>query len=124
MKVWLRRYWFVLALPLAAALAWVAPGWGAAGGPLRSELTTKLGVALIFLGQGLLLPTASLWRSLAQWRLHAVVQGSTYLVFPLVGWVLFSPVMAQSRAAPRFVVSLCLALHHRVLGGIDHPGGR
>lgn len=102
MKAWLKRYWFVLALPLAAALAWVVPGWGAAGGPLRSEITTKLGVAVIFLGQGLLLPTAKVWRGLANWRLHVTIQASTYILFPVLGWLLFS----SSRLNPELQLGL------------------
>lgn len=85
MKTFLAKNWFVAALPLAVASAWVAPEAGANGGCLRSEITTKIGVAVIFFFQGLALPLAALHAGAMQWRLHAVVQGFTFLLFPLLG---------------------------------------
>lgn len=83
-KFW-AQHWFVCLLPAAFALAWVAPEIAARGGWTRPEVTTKIGVSLIFLLQGLSLPTAALRAGLGQWRLHAVVQGLTYVVFPAMG---------------------------------------
>jgi solute carrier family 10 (sodium/bile acid cotransporter), member 7 len=77
-----------MALPLSVALAFAMPGVGAAGGPLRSEWTTRLGVALIFLFQGLLLPTSALRSGTARWPLHALVQGFTFVGFPVLGLAL------------------------------------
>jgi sodium/bile acid cotransporter 7 len=85
LKTFLVRNWFVLALPVSVLLAWVAPGLGAQGGFLRSEITTKFGVALIFLLQGLTLPSAALRRGAGRWRLHLLVQSFTFLLFPLLG---------------------------------------
>jgi sodium/bile acid cotransporter 7 len=82
---WLRQNWFVAALPLAVALAWVIPEAGATGGWLHAEVTTKIGVAVIFLFQGLTLAAAALKAGARQWRLHAIVQGFTFVGFPLVG---------------------------------------
>lgn len=85
MRAFLRRNWFVLSLPAALGLAWLVPQAGASGGWLRSEITTRAGVALIFLLQGLTLPAAAMRAGLGQWRLHAVIQGITFLAFPLLG---------------------------------------
>lgn len=85
MRAFLGRNWFVLSLPAALALAWAWPEAGATGGWLRSEITTRVGVALIFLLQGLTLPAAAMRAGLGQWRLHAVIQGVTFLLFPLLG---------------------------------------
>ncbi len=85
MKHFISRNWFVLSLPVAVLLAWVDPEFGATGGPLRPELTTKLGVAVIFLLQGLVLPLAALRRGAGHWRLHWLVQSFTFLLFPLIG---------------------------------------
>lgn len=85
MRSFLRRNWFVLSLPAALGLAWLVPQAGASGGWLRSEITTRAGVALIFLLQGLTLPAAAMRAGVGQWRLHAVIQGITFLGFPLLG---------------------------------------
>jgi len=84
----LSRNWFVLSLPLTVALAFLVPEAGASGGWLQSQVTTKAGVAVIFLLQGLTLPSAALRKGLSQWRLHLLVQSFTFLFFPLLGIVL------------------------------------
>lgn len=81
----LARNWFVLSLPLAVALAWLVPDLGASGGWLRTEITTKAGVAIIFLLQGLTLPAAALRKGVSQWRLHLLIQCFTFLLFPVLG---------------------------------------
>jgi hypothetical protein len=70
------------------ALAWVIPDLGSADGPLKTSFSTKAGVALIFLIQGLTLPSTALRKGLSQWRLHLLVQSFTFLVFPVMGIVL------------------------------------
>lgn len=86
--MWLRQNWFVTALPFAVWLAWLIPEAGATGGWLRAEITTKIGVAVIFLFQGLTLAADALRAGARQWRLHVVVQGFTFLGFPLLGLLL------------------------------------
>lgn len=82
---WLRLNWFVAALPVAVVLAWLIPEAGATGGWLRAEITSKVGVAVIFLFQGLTLAADALKAGARQWRLHVLVQGFTFLGFPLLG---------------------------------------
>lgn len=88
MKAWLERNWFILALPASVGLAWLIPEVGAAGGWLKSEHTTKLAVAAIFLSQGLTLPAQALRQGALQWRLHVLVQGFTFGLFPVLGLAL------------------------------------
>lgn len=85
LKNFIARNWFILSLPMAIALAWVLPEAGATGGWLRSETTTKLGVAAIFLFQGLTLSSSALREGAGNWRLHLLVQVFTFLLFPLIG---------------------------------------
>jgi len=80
--------WFLIGMLSAAVLAWAAPGPGASGGWLRPELTVKAGVALIFLLHGLLLSFEALRAGTLRWRVHLVVQGCTFLFFPLLGLAL------------------------------------
>ncbi len=76
------RYAFLAGVVLVLVLAALFPGPGAPEGWLRTGITTGVGVFLIFLIQGLILPTDALWRGLLQWRLHAVVHGFLFVVFP------------------------------------------
>ncbi len=85
MKAFLARNWFVASLPLVIALAWAFPSAASKGGWLRPEVTTDVGVALIFLLQGMALPTAALATGASRWRLHALVQSFTFVVFPIMG---------------------------------------
>lgn len=86
-----RRRWpvdgFLISMVLVTVLAWLFPGPGASGGWMHPELLTKGGVALIFFLHGLNLSFAALRAGALNWRLHAFVQTFTYLVFPLLGWV-------------------------------------
>lgn len=76
--------WFLMGLVGAAFMAWLTPAWGSSGGVLRSELTTKIGVVLIFFFQGLTLSLAVLKKGVIQWKLHAFVQVIIFLVIPLL----------------------------------------
>jgi sodium/bile acid cotransporter 7 len=77
--------WFLLGMIAATLLAWLFPEPGAKGGALHPELANKLGVALIFFLHGVLLSFAALRAGTLLWRLHLIVQLSTYVVCPLVG---------------------------------------
>jgi solute carrier family 10 (sodium/bile acid cotransporter), member 7 len=79
--------WFLLGMVVATLLAWLLPDPGAKGGVLHPELLNKLGVALIFFLHGLLLSFVALRAGTLLWRLHLVVQLSTYVLCPLCGLV-------------------------------------
>jgi sodium/bile acid cotransporter 7 len=80
--------WFLIGMVGATVLAWALPEPGAAGGWMHPEILTKAGVALIFFLHGLALSFAALRAGALNWRLHALVQGCTYLLFPLLGLAL------------------------------------
>ena len=79
------RHWFALSLPFVVGMAWVLPDPGSADGPLRTAISTRMGVALIFLAQGVTLPSNALREGLSRWRLHVLIQAFTFLVFPALG---------------------------------------
>ncbi len=87
MKAFYLRHWFIATLPMVVLLAWIVPELGASGGYLRTEITTKLGVAVIFLFQGLTIPTSALHQGVRNWRLHVLVQVFIFGLFPVLGMV-------------------------------------
>jgi solute carrier family 10 (sodium/bile acid cotransporter), member 7 len=76
------RHWFLAGLAAAAGLAFVVPELGVRGGPLRPELTTRVGVALIFFMQGVVIPPAALRTGALRWRVHLTTQLFIFLAFP------------------------------------------
>ncbi len=79
--------WFLTGMGLAIVLAALLPGPGAQGGILHPELLTKLGIALIFFLNGAGLSFAALKDGIMRWRLHLLIQGATFLLFPLIGFI-------------------------------------
>ena len=85
-----RPDWFLLGMGGAVALAWLFPDAGAKGGSLHPELVNKLGVSLIFFLHGLMLSFQALADGMRKWRVHALVQSATFLLFPLLGLLLLA----------------------------------
>jgi len=83
--------WFLIGMAVAVFLAWLIPDPGARGGSLHPELLTKGGVALIFFLHGLALSFSALKAGTLQWPLHLVVQGGTFLLFPILGLAMLWP---------------------------------
>lgn len=81
--------WFLCGMALAVFLAWLFPEPGARGGWLQPELLTKGGVALIFFLHGCALSFAALKAGTLRWPLHLLVQGTTFILFPLIGLAVY-----------------------------------
>lgn len=80
--------WFLKGMLVAVALAFLWPAPGAKGGFLHPELLNKLGIALVFFLNGLGLSLASLKDGALRWKVHLLIQASTFLIFPILGWIL------------------------------------
>ena len=76
---------FLLAITVAVIAAFTAPWLGGSGGPLHMGLVTDVGVALVFFLHGAAIAPQAMRAAASNWRLHAVIQASTYLLFPLIG---------------------------------------
>lgn len=91
MKAWqtqLRRAGissFLLAIVLAILLAWLRPTLGVS---TALDQIAFYGVALIFFFYGLYLNPAQLTADLSNWRVHALIQTTTFVVFPLLALAL------------------------------------
>ena len=75
---------FLVSIIIAVGLAFVFPQAGASGGWLHSEITTKVGVFMIFLLQGLALPMDAIKRGFLQWQLHIFCQSTIFIWIPLL----------------------------------------
>ena len=105
-----RPDWFLIGMGLAVASAWLLPDPGAKGGVLHPELLNKVGVSLIFFFHGLTLSFAAMAAGARNWRLHALVQLSTFLVFPVLGllliWALGPSIGRELRTGLFFLCAL------------------
>lgn len=75
---------FLLALIGMIGLAYVWPEPGVRQGPFALDRIANVGVSVIFFAYGLRLSTDKLRAGLSNWRLHLVVHGATFLLFPLL----------------------------------------
>lgn len=80
---------FLVGLIAAVVLASVYPSLGAREGILHPAFTTKLSVALIFFLHGIGLSFAALKAGTLHWRLHLLVQSCTFVLFPLLGFIIY-----------------------------------
>jgi sodium/bile acid cotransporter 7 len=103
-----RLEWFLPAMAACVGLAALAPGLGAAGGPLHAETVTKVGVMIAFYVYGLTLSFKALAGGALNWRLHLAVQAGTFLLFPIAGWLLVTAGSSWISADLRFgFIYLC-----------------
>nr|WP_187264318.1 bile acid:sodium symporter family protein [Pontibacter beigongshangensis] len=82
--------WFLLALLAMIGLAYLWPEFGTDREPVSLGDVAGYGVSLIFFFYGLRLSVEKLRAGLSSWRLHLVVQLSTFLLFPLLVLPLYS----------------------------------
>ena len=83
---------------MAILLACFFPNIGSTGGPLKTEITTKIAIALIFFFQGLTLNTRKLLISVTRWRLHIYCQSCIFLISPAL-MLLLMPRLGSIRVA-------------------------
>lgn len=81
---------FVIAITFSIVLAYFFPQLGYQDSPVPLDSIASIGISLIFFFYGLKLSTDDIKSGLSNWRLHVVVQGSTFVLFPLLV-VLFYP---------------------------------
>lgn len=88
MKSWfLNIDWFIPALIITIFLAYLWPEGGIGNGPLSIKVISGIGVSVIFFLYGLRLNVRTLVKSLSNWRLHLLVQSTTFLIFPVIALI-------------------------------------
>lgn len=98
MKIKIPVNGFIFGLFFAVFAAYLFPELGAKGGALKSEVTTKLGIVIIFFLQGLQLPSEKILNDLLEWRLHLFIQSFNFLIIPAL--VLFLNFVGGHYLAP------------------------
>lgn len=88
MKVKIDR--FVLSILITIVIAYFFPQWGIEGSVFPIDTISAIGIAFIFFFYGLKLSPTKLKAGLKNWKLHLLVQGATFLIFPLLV-LLFRP---------------------------------
>jgi sodium/bile acid cotransporter 7 len=69
----------------AVVVAFLWPEPGVRGGILHADFVNNFGIALILFLQGLSLAFEKIKSGAGNWRLHAIIQTFTFVVFPLAG---------------------------------------
>ncbi|KAJ8601480.1 hypothetical protein CTAYLR_005705 [Chrysophaeum taylorii] len=87
-----RRHWFLTGVGVAIAVSRWAPWVGAVGGPLHPEITVKAAVGAIFFLSGLSLQPSQLNRAIRNFKLHALIQTTSFVLVPLA--VMTAPCVA------------------------------
>ncbi|MFN8207590.1 MAG: bile acid:sodium symporter family protein [Bacteroidales bacterium] len=75
---------FFLALLSMILLAWLFPRFGLRSSPVPVHLIAEYGVSVIFFFYGLRLSPEKLKAGLSNWKLHLIIQSSTFILFPLL----------------------------------------
>lgn len=83
---------FVLAVIGVIGLAYLFPQWGLPDSKIPVDVISGIGISLIFFFYGLKLSPTKLKDGVKNWRLHLLVQASTFLIFPILV-LLFRPLM-------------------------------
>ncbi len=75
---------FIVGLLCMIALAYYFPGIGDGNSYIQLEKITGIGISLIFFFYGLKLSPKNMKTGLSNYKLHLIVQLSTFLIFPLL----------------------------------------
>jgi sodium/bile acid cotransporter 7 len=75
---------FVLSIIVVVLFAYLFPQFGGKSSPIPLDKIGSIGVSLIFFFYGLKLSPEKTKSGLKNWKLHLLVQGCTFLVFPII----------------------------------------
>ncbi len=75
---------FVMAIVMIIIFAYVFPQWGTEESEIPINTISAIGISLIFFFYGVKLSPAKLKAGLSNWKLHLLIQTSTFLFFPLL----------------------------------------
>lgn len=80
---------FVLAILCAVLISFIFPQLGTKNSPIRLDLIAKYGVTIVFFLHGANLSFDAIAKGAANWKLHIFVQSITFIIFPIIGFIIF-----------------------------------
>src|SRR5690554_2107081 len=80
---------FFFLLIFSILLAWLFPEWGMEESMIPFDEVTYYGVAVIFFFYGIKLSPESLKLGLSNWKLHLLIQATTFVIFPVLILLLY-----------------------------------
>ena len=80
---------FVIAMLLAVIFSFIFPQLGGDNSPLHLGLVTTWGISLVFFLHGANLSFGAIKAGLGAWRLHLLVQATTFVLFPIIGFAIY-----------------------------------
>lgn len=83
---------FVLSIIAVIGIAYIFPQWGIPESKIPIDTISSIGISLIFFFYGLKLSPTKLKEGIKNWKLHLLIQASTFLIFPLLV-LLFYPLI-------------------------------
>ena len=86
-KSFIHKQWFLFAMFALILIASINPEIGKTDGLLQINKISNIGIALVFFLHGLGLSFHKLKQGLTTWRVHILVQLTTYIVFPLIFFI-------------------------------------
>ena len=99
---------FVVAIITVIIMAYFFPFWGSKNSPLPLDSIGRVGISLIFLFYGLKLSVSKIKDGLKNWKLHVLIQASTFLLFPLLV-LIFKPFISSDEGESFWLSFLFLA---------------
>lgn len=97
-----------MAIIAVIAIAYFFPEFGGEGSEFPLDLIGSIGISLIFFFYGLKLSGKQIITGLKNWRLHMLIQLSTFLIFPLIV-IIFFPFIQQGSQEEIWLSFLFLA---------------
>ncbi len=99
---------FVMAIIAVIAIAYFFPKYGSEESEIPIDLIGSIGISLIFFFYGLKLSGKQIITGLKNWRLHLLIQLSTFLIFPIIV-IIFFPYIQQGSQETIWLSFLFLA---------------
>jgi sodium/bile acid cotransporter 7 len=99
---------FVIAIIVVIIMAYFFPFWGSKNSPMPLDIIGRAGISLIFFFYGLKLSVSKIKSGLKNWKLHVLIQGATFLLFPLLVLV-FKPFISSTEGQQFWLSFLFLA---------------
>lgn len=99
---------FIFAIIISIIIAYFFPEYGGNDSALPLESIGSIGISIIFFFYGLKLGPEKLKSGLLNWKLHLLIQSTTFLIFPLI-ILLFKPFVQNENQEIIWVSFLFLA---------------